>query len=74
MFLSYEPEPRCQEEIPVLVTFAPLEKPARMQALIDYFAVRIESSAAVPVAVEWAFSPARQERQDCSRFSATEPE
>ena len=55
MFLSYEPEPRCQEEIPVLVTFAPLEKPARMQALIDYSAVH--SSAAVPAAVEWVSSP-----------------
>lgn len=72
MFLSYELEPRCQEEIPVLVTFAPLEKPARMLALIDYFAVT--SSAAVPAAVEWASSPAHRERQDCSRFSATEPE
>jgi glycerol uptake facilitator protein len=44
MFLSYGPEPRCQEEIPVLVTFATLEKPARMYTLIDYFAVN--SSAA----------------------------
>jgi hypothetical protein len=34
MFLSYGPEPRCQEEIPVLVTFA-----TRMHTLIDYFAV-----------------------------------
>ena len=59
MFLSYGPEPRCQEEIPVLVTLATLEKPARMPTLIDYFAVN---------------SGARRERQDCSRFSALEPE
>jgi hypothetical protein len=54
MSLSYGPESRCQEEIPVLVTFAaPGKTCQKCRRLVNYSAVEKRRSAAVPAAVEW---------------------